>query len=75
MVSITLSVPEDLKSEMDRYNFINWSAVAREAIKEKLNLLEKFQEFTKDSTITPEDSLKLGKKANEAVFKKHIMNR
>ena len=69
MVSITLSVPEELKKEMDNFLDINWSAVAREAIKNKINLLKKFKEFTKDSTLTEEDALKLGRKVNKNLAK------
>ena len=39
MPTITLSIPKDLKHEMDKSNFINWSSVAREAIKEKVAVL------------------------------------
>ena len=49
MVSITLSVPEDLKKNMDNFPDINWSAVAREAIKKRVIMLEKFREFTKSN--------------------------
>ena len=38
MVSITLSVPEEMKHEMDTFQDINWSAVARQAIKKKVML-------------------------------------
>lgn len=67
MVSITLSVPEELKKEMDSFADINWSAVAREAIKSRILMLRKFREFTKDSTLTEEDALRLGRKVNKAV--------
>ena len=39
MVSVTLSVPEELKVEMDTFSDVNWSAVARDAIKNKIILL------------------------------------
>lgn len=71
MVSITLSVPEELKHEMDLFPEINWSAVAREAIKGKIKMLEKFREFTKDSTLTEEDALDLGRKVGEKAAKRH----
>jgi len=71
MVSITLSVPEELKHEMDNFNEINWSAVARTAIKKKISMLEKFRQFTKDSTITEEEALELGRKVSERAMKKH----
>ncbi|MEK6886592.1 MAG: hypothetical protein AABW88_02050 [Nanoarchaeota archaeon] len=67
MVSITLSVPEEIKNEMDSFADVNWSAVAREAIKNKILLLKKFKEFTKNSRLTEADALELGKKVNKAV--------
>ncbi len=71
MVSITLSVTEDLKHEMDSFPDINWSAVAREAIKKKVLMLEKFMEFTKDSTLTEEDALRLGRVVTAKAMKRH----
>ena len=71
MVSITLSVPSELKHEMDEFSEINWSAVAREAIKKKVELLKKFKEFTKDSSLTEEDALKLGKEVNKSLANKY----
>ena len=71
MVSITLSVPEDLKAQMDTFPEMNWSAVARKAIQNKVSLLEKFKEFTKDSEITEEDALELGRKVNKGLAKKY----
>ena len=74
MVSITLAVPIELKKDMDAFPEMNWSAVARHAIKEKIILLKKFREFTKDSTMTEEDALRLGKAVNERLAKRHKRN-
>ncbi len=71
MVSITLSVPEDMKHEMDSFQEMNWSAVAREAIKRRLLMLAKFKEFTKDSTLTEEEALKLGREVSAKAMKRH----
>lgn len=71
MVSITLSVPESLKHEMDLFQEINWSAVARDAIQRKIALLEKFREFTKDSDFTEAEALELGRKVGAGVRKRH----
>ena len=71
MVSITLSVPEELKKDMDKFQEINWSAVARDAIKNKIIMLEKFKEFTKDSTSTEEDALRLGREVSLKATKRH----
>jgi hypothetical protein len=67
MVSITLSVPEDLKREMDSFPDINWSAVAREAIKKRVIMMEKFKEFARDSELTEEDALKLGAEVSRKI--------
>ncbi len=75
MVSITLSVPEDMKQEMDTFQDINWSAVARQAIKRKILMLEKFKQFTKDSTFTEEDALRLGREVNKKVAKNLMAKR
>jgi len=71
MVSITLSVPSDLKQEMDTFPDINWSAVAREAIKKRVIMLEKFKEFTKDSEFTEEDALNFGREVTEKAARRH----
>ena len=71
MVSITLSVPEEMKHEMDSFQDINWSAVARQAIKNRLIMLERFKEFTKDSTLTEEDALRLGKELKKNLAKRY----
>lgn len=55
---------------MDNFPEMNWSAIAREAIKQRLTMLYKFKEFTKNSKMTEKDALELGKKINKAVAKK-----
>ncbi|MBI5881330.1 hypothetical protein HZB90_04325 [archaeon] len=57
---------------MDCFPDMNWSAVAREAIKRRLVMLEKFKEFAKDSELTEEDALRLGREVSEKVMKRHI---
>lgn len=71
MVSMTLSVAEDLKQEMEQFPEINWSAIAREAIKQRLVMLHKFREFTKDSTFTEEDALQFGREVSKKARQRH----
>ncbi|MEK6953057.1 MAG: hypothetical protein AABX29_08650 [Nanoarchaeota archaeon] len=55
MGTITLSVPDELKSKMDETDFINWSSVARKAFSEtledvkKLGLIKKIKEISEIS--------------------------
>ena len=71
MVSITLAVPADIKDAMDSFPEINWSAVAREAITRKIEMMRKFQEFTKESEITEAEAMQLGRQVSTKVMKKH----
>lgn len=71
MVNITLAMPEDLKKEMDKFPEINWSALVREAIKKRILLLKQIKEFTKDSELTEEDAIRLGREVNKAVHKRY----
>lgn len=71
MVSVTLSVAEDVKQDMDSFPEINWSAVAREAIQQRLIMLHKFREFTKNSTLTEEDALRFGAEVSRKARKRH----
>ena len=71
MVSITLSVPQEMKREMDAFRDINWSAVARQAIERKLLLLEKFRQFTKDSQLTQDDAVAMGSQVSKKALARY----
>ena len=70
MANITLSVPEELKKEMERFPEINWSVIVRSAIKHRLIMLQKFRRFARDSEFTKEDAIRLGRKINKAIAQK-----
>jgi hypothetical protein len=63
MTAITLSIPEELKKQMDEFEDINWSAVAREAIKNRLSQLILFKSIVSESKLT-------GKKVNASLHKR-----
>ena len=69
MVSLTLSVPDDMKKKMDKFPEMNWSEIARAAINKRLVLLERFREFTKDSDLTEEDAIRIGREIKKGRFK------
>ncbi len=71
MVSITLSVPEEMKDEMDDFPEINWSEVARQSIDEKLQELRFLEEFKKESDLTEEEAVKLGRRLNEELAERY----
>ena len=71
MANITLSIPEGLKKEMEKFPEINWSEVARDSIKKKIAQLTFLKGFKMDSDITPEEALKLGKEVNQLLVKRY----
>ena len=70
MVNITLSVSDELKREMEQFPEMNWSEIARAAIKQRVIMLRTVKEFTRESTFTEEDALRLGKEVNKALAKR-----
>jgi len=71
MVNITLSIPEDLKKEMEKFPEINWSEVARNSIKKKITQLTFLKGFKIDSEITIEEALKLGHEVNQLLVERY----
>jgi hypothetical protein len=75
MVSLTLSVPESIRKEMEEFPEINWSEIARAAIMRRILVLKKFREFTKDSEITEEDALRLGREVNKKATERFLRSK
>lgn len=71
MVSLTLSIPEDLKKEMEKFPEMNWSVIAREAIRQRIMVLKRIKEFSRDSELTEEDAVRIGRKINEGLAKRY----
>ena len=67
MVNLTLAVPQELKHKMDSFKEINWSEVARQAFKQKLEDMEFLREFKSKSKLTENDALRLGREVNRSV--------
>ena len=71
MANLTLSIPKELKAEMEKFPEINWSEVTRDSIKKKIAQLNFLKGIRMDSEITPEDALKLGKELNQLLIKRY----
>jgi len=72
MVNLTLSIPEELKEEMQQIGIMNWSAVAREAFEQKIADFKFLRDFKKKSEITKEDAINLGREVNNKLSKKYL---
>lgn len=56
---------------METFPEMNWSEVARQAFMQKIKDLEFLKEFTKDSTLTEKDALRLGRELNKNLAKRY----
>ncbi len=70
MTTMTLAVPEELKSKMEAFPEMNWSEVARQAFIQKVEDMDFLRRFKEKSKLTESDALKLGKEVNKAVSNK-----
>lgn len=61
MASLTLSVPDEIKKKMSNFKYINWSEVARGAILEKIEILEKMNRLLAKSELTEEEAIRHGR--------------
>ena len=74
MPNITLSIPSELKQQMDELPELNFSESMRLFLAEKVKralLLKKLDKLLENSTLTDEDCLKLGRELKERVWKRH----
>lgn len=71
MVNMTITVPKEMKNDLDLFPEINWSEVARQAFKEKIGDLKFLIEYKKNSRMTEDDALRLGKKVNRSLHKRY----
>lgn len=73
MPNVTVSVPDELKQELDNLPEINWSEAVRNFLSEKVkreSLLRKLDKMLEKSELTEEDALELGRKIKKDRFEK-----
>ncbi len=71
MVSITISVPEEVRALMKRFPEVNWSGLVRQCITEKAERLKLKESFLKELDREKEFidwTVELGRKAKKGRF-------
>lgn len=71
MVNITLTVPEDLKVEIQKHKEVNWSAVMRNAMLEHLRKIHIAEAIASKSKLTAKDISELDKLVKKGIAKEH----
>ena len=70
MTTMTLAVPDEMKKRMDSFPEMNWSEVARQAFRQKIEDMEFLRKFKEKSKLTEADALRLGEEASKEVSNK-----
>ncbi len=74
MVSITLSIPEELRKKMREHDEINWSAIVRKTIEKRIGEIKWKEEMLKQLKEEKEfekDALIIGDKIKEGMWKRY----
>ncbi|MFP4051616.1 MAG: hypothetical protein ACLFVB_07760, partial [Thermoplasmata archaeon] len=71
MSEIKVKIPDDLKKEMDKIHYIDWSNVARDSIRKKITELSILNSISSKSEITEEDAKELGKEVNKSLHERY----
>lgn len=72
MANLTLAIPDQTFKEMKKFNEIRWSAVARQAIIEKLEVLNLANKIANKSKLTEKDIKEFSKKIKSAATKRFL---
>ena len=71
MTTISINIPLELKKEMDEFDGINWSEVARLAIHLKIADLKFMKTLIADSEITSEDAERIGREITANIYDRY----
>mgnify|MGYP001571486543 FL=1 len=71
MTNITLSLPDDLRKRMTKFNEIKWNEIARRSIEERLNDLEEMERIVSKSKLTKKDAEGIAEKIKKGIAKRH----
>ncbi|MBI4895871.1 MAG: hypothetical protein HY831_05250 [Candidatus Aenigmarchaeota archaeon] len=71
MANMTLTIPDDLREELQKHKTVNWSAVAREAMQEQLRKIHIANAIARKSKLTKKDIEELDKMVKKGIAKEH----
>jgi len=73
--NVTVTVPMDLKKQMEKFDEVNWSAVARNAFAEKVTAISVLEKLSAKSKLTEAAALSLGRSVSKSLWDRHYKKR
>ena len=71
MANITLTIPDELREQLQKHPEVNWSAVMRKSMQEHLNRLAIAEAIAQKSTLTEDDAKEIGTLIKKEIAKRH----
>ncbi|MDD5148113.1 MAG: hypothetical protein PHH08_01470 [Candidatus ainarchaeum sp.] len=71
MANVCISVSDEMKQKLEKFETVNWSAVARQAFELELSKLELMDELTSKSKASDKDIIELSKKIKSGIARWH----
>jgi len=71
MANMTLRIPDDLKTRLEKHKEVNWSELARNSMADYLYKIELMEKLTSKSRLTEKDIEEIGEKIKQGIAKKH----
>ena len=71
MTNITITIPDELKKQLQKREEVNWSAVARKAMEEHLRKFEITEAIAIKSKLTKKDVKELDRLVKKGIAKAH----
>lgn len=69
MATVSVSIPDELKTRMFVFDEMNWSAVAKKTFEDKVVQLETLKRLSEKSKLTEKDAKELAELVNKGVSK------
>ena len=73
MATITIEIPDEIYEEMKKEN-IDWEQFIKKTIINQLKKLKKLNELLKNSEVSDEDVLNIGRKIKREIAKRHELH-
>ncbi len=71
LANVCVSVSDEMKEKLERFETVNWSAVARQAFASEISKLELMDKLTSRSKATDKDIKDLSNKVKAGIAKWH----
>ncbi len=70
MATVSVSVPDELKQNMEKLDEVNWSAVARHAFEERMRQIALVKRLAQKSALTEKDAREISRRISEGIAKR-----